>query len=84
MISVPVAPEMPTSSPLRFEDWFNIANCATQRLSIALFDDQNFDRAMGEAESMSHATCRAFDEAISELTMMNVLAALANAEADND
>lgn len=80
MISLPNFPAPPIESSSRislgFEDWFNIANCAAQRFADALSDDINLDRAMGEAETMSFATCQAFDEAYGELAIMAALATL--------
>ena len=73
MISLPVSSDLPIDSSLHFEDWFNIANCAAQRFSNALFDDNNYDRALGEADTMSFATCRAFDEAYGELIIIAAL-----------
>ena len=73
MISLPVSSALPIDSSLHFEDWFNIANCAAQRFSNAMFDDDDYDRALGEAETMSFATCRAFDEAYGELMIIAAL-----------
>lgn len=82
MISLPNPPALPIASSSRvslgFEDWFNIANCAAQRFADALSDDTNLDRAMGEAQTMSFATCQAFDEAYGELAIMAALSTLSH------